>query len=77
MPVRRVTIAAAASAAIERTLVIARDSPGDPSRYDPLTDEVPALEALNFGRAPGGEPDDALRGTLIDEIRAMRREELQ
>jgi hypothetical protein len=58
-------------------IVIDSDYQGDISRYETLIDEFPAFEELNFGRAPGGEPDDALRGTLINEIRAMRREELQ
>ena len=34
-----------------------------------------AFQSLRFGRAPDGEPDDKLRETLRDEIRAMRREE--
>ncbi|HMF98666.1 MAG TPA: toll/interleukin-1 receptor domain-containing protein [Vicinamibacterales bacterium] len=58
-------------------IVVDADFSGDLRRYDTLVDEFPALRELHVGRAPGGEPDDALRQTLVAEIRAMRREEAQ
>jgi hypothetical protein len=58
-------------------IVVDPDYAGDLHRYDTLVDEFPALRELHVGRAPGGEPDDELRQTLVAEIRAMRREEAQ
>ncbi|HJZ75718.1 MAG TPA: toll/interleukin-1 receptor domain-containing protein [Vicinamibacterales bacterium] len=58
-------------------IVVDPDFTGDLQRYDVLVDEFPALRDLHVGRAPGGEPDDELRQTLVAEIRAMRREEAQ
>ena len=56
-------------------VVVDADYQGDLQRYQSLVDEFPAFRDLHFGRAPGGEPDEALRKTLIDEIRAMNREQ--
>jgi hypothetical protein len=58
-------------------IVVDADYQGDLRRYDKLVDEFPAFQSLNFGRAPGGDPDDTLRKTLVEEIRAMRREAVQ
>jgi hypothetical protein len=58
-------------------IVVDKDYQGDLGRYESLIDEFPAFQELHFGRAPGGEPDSDLRQTLIAEIRAMRREEVQ
>jgi len=58
-------------------IVVDTDYQGDIARYQSLVDEFPDFQALNFGRAPGGDPDDNLRNTLIAEIRAMRREDAQ
>lgn len=58
-------------------IVVDTDYQGDVRRYGPLLDNFPDFQALHFGRAPGGEPDAELRQTLINEIRAMRREEVQ
>jgi hypothetical protein len=56
-------------------VVVDPDYQGDLQRYQGLVDEFPAFRDLHFGRAPGGEPDEDLRQTLVAEIRAMRREE--
>jgi hypothetical protein len=56
-------------------VVVDPDYQGELRRYEHLVDEFPAFQELHFGRAPGGEPDEELRQTLITEIRAMRREE--
>jgi TIR domain len=56
-------------------VVVDADYKGNLERYQCLVDEFPAFQELHFGQAPGGEPDEALQKTLIDEIRAMRREE--
>lgn len=56
-------------------MVVDADYQGNLERYQGLVDEFPAFQELHFGRAPGGEPDEALRQGLTDEIRAMRREE--
>jgi hypothetical protein len=45
-------------------------SGGDPGR---LRQVPPDFRRLNFGRAPGGEPDASLLEMLTTEIRAMRR----
>ena len=58
-------------------VVVDADYQGDLRRYGLLMDEFPGFQQLHVGRAPGGEPDNELRETLITEIRAMRREELQ
>jgi hypothetical protein len=58
-------------------IVVDADYQGDITRYQSLVDDFPDFQRLNFGRAPGGEPDETLRHTLIAEIRAMRREEAQ
>jgi hypothetical protein len=51
-------------------VVVDRDYEGDPNRYRQLPAE---FKGLDFGHAPGGEPDAALKEALISEIRAMRR----
>src|SRR5262245_42132345 len=56
-------------------VVVDPDYQGDLQRYQSLVDNFPALRELHFGRAPGGNPDEDLRQTLVAEIRAMRREE--
>lgn len=43
---------------------------GDPSRLHQIP---PDFRRLNFGRAPGGDPDASLLEMLMNEIRAMRR----
>jgi hypothetical protein len=58
-------------------VVVDADYAGDLSRYKALLDAFPVFQELHAGCAPGGEPDQALRQTLITEIRAMRREEAQ
>jgi hypothetical protein len=58
-------------------VVIDGDYDGNFQRYEGLLDAFPSFQDLHVGRAPGGEPDDALRVTLIEEIRAMRREHAQ
>jgi hypothetical protein len=45
-------------------------SGGDPGRVRQVP---PDFRRLNFGRAPGGEPDASLLEMLTTEIRAMRR----
>ncbi len=54
-------------------VVVDADYQGDLHRYESLTDSFPAFQQLHFGRAPGGDPDEDLRQTLVAEIRAMRR----
>ena len=56
-------------------IVVDADYEGDLRRYVGLIDEFPSFQDLHIGRAPGGEPDEALRETLKNEIRAMRREQ--
>jgi hypothetical protein len=56
-------------------IVVDADYEGDLRRYVGLIDEFPSFQDLHVGRAPGGEPDEALRETLKNEIRAMRREQ--
>ena len=56
--------------------VVDADYTGNPQRYRALLDEFPAFEAANIVSAPGGEPDDALRKMLNEEIRALRRPEV-
>jgi hypothetical protein len=51
-------------------VVIDDDYTGDAGRYQQIPDE---FRPLQFGRAPGGHPDDGLIAMLTDEIRAMRR----
>jgi hypothetical protein len=51
-------------------VVIDDDYAGDPSHFRQIPD---AFRRLQFGRAPGGDPDLDLKAMLIDEIRAMRR----
>jgi hypothetical protein len=51
-------------------VVIDDDYTGDADRYQQIPDE---FRPLQFGRAPGGQPDDGLIAMLTDEIRAMRR----
>jgi len=53
------------------------DFSGDLHRYQSLLDEFPAFQTLHVGRAPGGVPDESLQQTLVDEIRAMRRQHTQ
>jgi hypothetical protein len=58
-------------------IVVDADYRGDLQRYQNLVDEFPAFQETHIGRAPGGEPDEALRKTLNEEIRAMRRTEAE
>jgi TIR domain len=58
-------------------IVVDSDYAGNLERYETLVDEFPALRELQVGRAPGGEPDAALRQALIEEIREMEREKAQ
>jgi hypothetical protein len=51
-------------------VVIDDDYTGDTSRYQQIPE---GFGRLQFGRAPGGDPDDGLLAMLTDEIRAMRR----
>jgi hypothetical protein len=51
-------------------VVIDDDYAGDTSRYRQIPDDFGRLQ---FGRAPGGDPDAGLLATLTEEIRAMRR----
>jgi hypothetical protein len=51
-------------------VVIDDDYEGDTSRYRQFPDDFGRLQ---FGRAPGGDPDAGLLAMLTDEIRAMRR----
>jgi TIR domain len=51
-------------------VVIDGDYDGDANRYQRIPDE---FNSLNFGRAPGGDPDADLIEMLTSEIRAMRR----
>jgi hypothetical protein len=50
-------------------VVIDENYEGDPSRYRQIPDDFGRLQ---FGRAPGGDPDAALLAMLTTEIRAMR-----
>ena len=51
--------------------VLIDDAPcGEPSRLHQIP---PDFRRLNFGRAPGGDPDASLLEMLRNEIRAMRR----
>jgi hypothetical protein len=58
-------------------IVVDPDFQNDMGRYVNLIDNFPSFRDLHVGRAPNGEPDEALRQTLITEIRAMRREQVQ
>jgi hypothetical protein len=58
-------------------IVVDSDYAGNLERYETLVDEFPALRELQIGRAPGGEPDAALRQALIEEIRELEREKAQ
>ena len=51
-------------------VVIDEDYDGDPSRYRQIPED---FSRLQFGRAPGGNPDAGLIEMLTSEIRAMRR----
>ncbi len=51
-------------------VVIDDDYDGNPSNYRQIPD---AFRRLQFGRAPGGDPNLELKAMLTDEIRAMRR----
>ncbi|MDT5235505.1 MAG: hypothetical protein QOF47_1492 [Mycobacterium sp.] len=51
-------------------VVIDDEYNGDAGRYRRIPDEFGRLQ---FGRAPGGHPDDGLMAMLTDVIRAMRR----
>jgi len=53
-------------------VVVDADYDGNPSRYRQVFEEFTAAQ---WGRAPGGEPDDALIATLKDAIRDMRRKD--
>jgi hypothetical protein len=57
-------------------IVVDADFTGDVRRYQRLVDEFPAFGELHFGRAPGGEPDKALREMLLDEIQRIDREQV-
>ena len=48
-------------------VVVDADYQGNLERYQGLVDLFPAFQELHFGRAPGGEPDEALRQALQDE----------
>ncbi|MGO9381147.1 MAG: TIR domain-containing protein [Mycobacterium sp.] len=50
-------------------VVIDENYKGDPSRYRQIPDDFGRLQ---FGRAPGGDPDAELLAMLTTEIRAMR-----
>ena len=58
-------------------IVVDGDYSGDVRRYAGLLDAFPSFQDLHVGRAPDGEPDEPLRAALIEEIRAMRREQAQ
>jgi hypothetical protein len=58
-------------------VVVDADYQSDLGRYAPLMDDFPVFRDLQVGRAPDGEPDEALRQALVTEIRAMRREQAQ
>ncbi|HMH49985.1 MAG TPA: toll/interleukin-1 receptor domain-containing protein [Candidatus Acidoferrum sp.] len=58
-------------------IVVDADYQGDLGRYQRLLDEFPDFRDLHFGRAPGGNPEEALRKTLIEEIRAMNRDQVR
>ena len=51
-------------------VIVDDDYEGDPRRYRHIPDD---FQRLNFGHAPGGDPDANLRAVLTSEIRAMRR----
>ena len=51
-------------------VVIDDDYDGNPNNYRQIPD---AFRRLQFGRAPGGDPDAGAKAMLTDEIRAMRR----
>jgi hypothetical protein len=53
-------------------VVIDPEYDGNPGKYRQLQD---GLRALQFGHAPGGQPDSNLRTALTEEIRAMRRKD--
>jgi hypothetical protein len=53
-------------------VVIDADYDGNPSRYRQVPEP---FRALHWGRAPDGEPDEALLGALKDAIRDARRRE--
>ncbi|WP_067897323.1 toll/interleukin-1 receptor domain-containing protein [Nocardia vaccinii] len=53
-------------------VVVDNDYQGNPSRYKRIP---PGFSDLQFGRAPGGDPDTALLEMLKEEIRAMRSAE--
>jgi hypothetical protein len=57
-------------------VIVDPDYQDDMGRYVSLIDNFPSFRDLHVGRAPNGEPDEALRQTLISEIRAMRREQV-
>ncbi|SAK45332.1 hypothetical protein AWB81_00370 [Caballeronia arationis] len=56
-------------------VVIDADYTGDLKRYQALYDVFPDLQEVQPGHAPGGKPDAALEMSLVEEIRAMRRED--
>ena len=56
-------------------VVVDADYQGDPRRYQRVLDMFPRFEALHFGHAPDGVPDDALTALLTAEIRNLFREE--
>jgi len=51
-------------------VIVDADYGGDASRYRQMPD---AFRGFQFGRAPAGNPNEALRAMLTDQIRAMRR----
>lgn len=56
-------------------VVIDHDYTGDMSRYQSIFDAFPDMQDVHAGYAPGGEPDEALKTSLVNEIRVMRRED--
>ena len=58
-------------------VVVDANYTGDLSEYSRLLDTFPAFRDLHLGRAPNGEPDEALRKALIEEIREIRRKQAQ
>jgi hypothetical protein len=53
-------------------IVVDTDYDGNPSRYRQVPE---AFMVPHWGRAPGGEPDDALLGALTNAIRDLRRKD--
>ncbi len=58
-------------------VVIDPDFSGTLTPYQPLLDEFPEFDRYNFGHAPAGVLTDTLKTQLVQEIRNLRREEVQ